>query len=266
MSNQIPGATRTLPDHPNLRHLKAQARDLLKAGAAASLADAQLKVAREYGFPSWPKLKAHVDSFKEAGQLKDAIDRNDLPLVQSMMMRNPGLHKAPLGYAKDGPLTWVAECRVPRVPPNETRLAMAKWMITAGSDVHQGGDAPLMRAALSNDRVPMMELLVAHGADVNAAWHGNYPILFAACETLSPGSLQWLLEHGADPNCGDEASWNARGISYPGTALDYLLGTYVRDPEVLSACIEILLRFGGKSKHEFSCRAGCNSRTQCRLS
>ena len=41
------------------------------------------------------------------------------------------------------------------------------------------------------------------------------------------------------------------GIPHPGTALDYLLGTYVRDPEVLSACIEILLRFGGKSKYEF---------------
>jgi ankyrin repeat protein len=250
MSNQFPGATRTLPDHPNLRHLKDQAKDLLRAGTALSLADAQLKVAREYGFPSWPKLKAHVDSFKDAGQLKDAIDRNDLPLVQSMMLRNPGLHRAPLGYANDGPLTWVAECRVPRVPPNETRLAMAKWMIAAGSDVHQGGNAPLMRAALSSDRVPMMELLVAHGADVNAAWHGNYPILFAACETLSLGSLHWLLEHGADPNCGNEASWKARGIPHPGTALDYLLGTYLRDPEVLSACIDILLRAGGKSKHE----------------
>lgn len=252
MSNQFPGATRTLPDHPNLRYLKDQAKDLLKAGTASSLADAQLKIAREYGFPSWPKLKAHVDALEEAGQLKDAIDRNDLPLVQSMMSRNPALHRAPLGYAKDGPLTWVAECRVPRVPPNETRLAVAKWMIEAGSDVHQGGDAPLMRAALSSDRIPMMELLVACGADVNAAWHGNYPILFAACETLSPGTLHWLLEHGADPNCGNEASWKARGIAHPGTALDYLLGTYVRDPEVLSACIEILLRAGGKSKHESS--------------
>jgi len=61
-------------------------------------------------------------------------------------------------------------------------------------------DAPLMRAALNSERIPMMELLVAHGADVNAAWHGDYPILFAACETLNPITLCWLLEHGADPN------------------------------------------------------------------
>jgi len=248
MSNQSFRAARTLPDHPNLRRLKDQAKGLLKASNARSLADAQLKVAREYGFPSWPKLKAHVDSVAEAGQLKAAIDRNDLALVQSMMLRNRALHKAPLGYAKDGPLTWVAECREPRVPPNETRLAMAKWMIEAGSDVHQGGDAPLMRAALSNERIAMMELLVNHGADVNAAWHGNYPILFAACETLSFGSLSWLLQHGADPGCGSEAEWKARGIPHPGTALDYLLGTYVRDPELLSSCIDILLQAGGKSK------------------
>ncbi|MGC1449125.1 MAG: ankyrin repeat domain-containing protein [Candidatus Sulfotelmatobacter sp.] len=205
-------------------------------------------MARQYGFPSWPKLKAHVDSLEEAGQLKDAIDRNDLTLVQSMMSRNPALHKAPLGYAKEGPLTWVAECRVPRVPPDRTRLAIARWMIENGSDVNQGGDAPLMRAALDSERIPMMELLVAHGADVNATWHGDYPILFAACETLNPRTLHWLLEHGADPNCGNEALWKSRGIPHPGTALDYLLGTYVRDPEVLANCIEILLHAGGKSK------------------
>ncbi len=40
-------------------------------------------------------------------------------------------------------------------------------MIENGSDVHQGGDGPLMRAALRGERLPMMELLVAHGADVN---------------------------------------------------------------------------------------------------
>jgi ankyrin repeat protein len=62
----------------------------------------------------------------------------------------------------------VAECRVPSAPPGPERLALAKWMIENGSDVHQGGDGPLMRAALNGDRIPMMELLVSHGADVNA--------------------------------------------------------------------------------------------------
>ena len=73
-------------------------------------------------------------------------------------------------------------------------------MIENGSDVHQGGDGPLMRAALLGQRIPMMELLVAHGADVNAEWNGYFPILFAPCETVEPGPIKWLLEHGADPN------------------------------------------------------------------
>ena len=103
-----------------------------------------------------------------AGQLKLAIDANDLEEVKRLMVRHPELHCAPLGYGKNGPLTWVAECRVSRVPPNETRLAMARWMIENGSDVHQGGDGPLMRTALDDSKLPMTELLVAHGADVNA--------------------------------------------------------------------------------------------------
>src|ERR1700741_68388 len=101
MSTDSHAAPRPLPDRPNLRHLKDQAKDLLKAGGAASLADAQFQIARLYGFASWPKLKAHVESSEEVGRLKEAIDTNDIVRVQTMMMRNPALHRAPLGYGKD---------------------------------------------------------------------------------------------------------------------------------------------------------------------
>ena len=69
MSPKHPEASRALPDRPNLRHLKDQAKDLLKAGAAASIADAQFKIARLYGFASWPKLKAHIESLEEIGRV-----------------------------------------------------------------------------------------------------------------------------------------------------------------------------------------------------
>jgi len=82
-------ALRPLPDRPNLRHLKDQAKDLLKAGEARSLTDAQFKIAHLYGFPSWPKLKAHLDALEEIGQLKQAIDTNNLPRVKALMTRNP---------------------------------------------------------------------------------------------------------------------------------------------------------------------------------
>lgn len=248
MSTDPHGATRPLPDRPNLRHLKDQAKDLLKAGAAASLADAQLQIARLYGFASWPKLKAHVESFAEFGQLKQAIDANDIARVKTMMTRNPALHSAPLGYGQDGPLTWVAECRVPWESPSPVRLAMAEWMIAHGSDVHQGGDGPLMRAALNGHRIPMMELLVSHGADVNALWHGNFPILFAPCESMDAAALKWLLDRGANPNNRDHA-YEISGHPYPGTALDYLIGSYARSLERLSACIDVLLEAGGETRY-----------------
>jgi ankyrin repeat protein len=241
MSTESPEVPRPLPDRPNLRHLKDQAKDLLKAGAAESITGAQFQIARLYGFASWPKLKAHVDSLDQIGQLKQAIDANDLERVKTLMTRNPTLHRAPLGYDKNGPLTWVAECRVPWAPPGPARLAMAKWMIENGSDVHQGGDGPLMRAALNGQRIPMMELLVSHGADVNAAWNGDFPIIFAPCEAVDPAALQWLLDHGANPNCGNR---DGRG-----TALDYVIGSYARSPQ-LGACIDILLDAGGLTRYD----------------
>lgn len=110
------------------------------------------------------------------------------------------------------------------------RLAIARWMIENGSDIHQGGDGPLMRASLSGDRIPMMELLVSHGANVNAEWHGEFPIIFAPCETMDPVALKWLLDHGANPNCDKPHR------KYAGTALDYVIGAYVRCAPDLSAC------------------------------
>lgn len=235
MPDESAGASRPLPDRPNLRHLRDQAKELLKAGNAASLADAQFRIARLYGSASWAKLRLHVDSLEEIGRLKVAIDANDFDKVKELMARDPSLHRAPLGYGENGPLTWVAECRVPWEPPGPKRLAMAQWMIDNGSDVHQGGDGPLMRAALVDHRIPMMELLVANGADVNAQWSGHFPIIYAPCETVEPGALQWLLDHGADPKIGGQAGRD--------TALDYVIGTYSRSPQ-LAECIDILLNAG----------------------
>ena len=57
---------RTLPLHPNLDHLKKQAKALLPAlrrrNPAAKLADAQRAIAASYGFGDWTGLKAHVEN------------------------------------------------------------------------------------------------------------------------------------------------------------------------------------------------------------
>jgi Clp amino terminal domain, pathogenicity island component len=58
--------SRELPLHANIEHLKKQAkerlRELQKSDPQAKLTDAQHDIAREYGFVSWPKLRAHVES------------------------------------------------------------------------------------------------------------------------------------------------------------------------------------------------------------
>lgn len=245
MPDDSSGVPRSLPERPNLRHLKDQAKALLREGGVASLAAAQFQIARLYGFANWPRLKAHVDSleasFRKVAELKQAIDGNDLARVKALMTRNPDLHRAPLGYGSNGPLTWVAECRVPWEPPTAARLEMAQWMIDNGSDVHQGGDGPLMRAALNGYRIPMMELLVRNGADVNAEWGGFFPIIFAPCESVQPEALRWLLDHGANPNCGKP------GRKYPDSALDYVIGTYSRSVQ-LGVCIDLLLDAGCASR------------------
>src|ERR1700735_2714857 len=53
---------RSLPDRPSLRHLRDEAKARRRAGEFPTLSLAQLAVAREYGFSSWPRLKLHVDA------------------------------------------------------------------------------------------------------------------------------------------------------------------------------------------------------------
>lgn len=187
-------------------------------------------------------MEAHV------ADLCRAIERNDLDRVKALMTQDPSLHRAPLGYGNDGPLAMAAEYNFATGWRNligdkgAKRLAMVRWMIENGSDVHQGGNGPLMRAALSGDRIPMMELLVELGANVNAVWHGEFPIILAPCEAVDPVALKWLLDHGANPNCGDPLR------RYPETALDYVIGSYARSPQ-LRDCIEKLLAAGGATSY-----------------
>ncbi len=262
--------TKPLPDSPNLEQFKNQAKELLKSlkvgypeaanrfieshpefekttlkdvfNSPLNLADAQIVLAREYGYPSWPKLKAYIDSIPLHGKLKSAIDANDVALVKQLIRGNPELIQAPIGYAKQGPLTWAAECRGPATPPTVDRLEIARFLISAGADIHELGDSPLMRAALNGGRIPMMELLLSYGADVNAHWNGNYPIILAPCETVNPVGLKWLLDHGADPNphCEAENDW--------GSPLDMVIGTYSRSRNQ-SECIDLLINAGGTGQY-----------------
>ena len=102
--------TRTLRDKPDLAQLKRQAKELLRALAAGgtdarsevnahyqgakpesfALHDAQLVLARSYGFDSWPKLKAFVDGVTVRG-LCDAVRAGDIDGVRAMLVARPEL-------------------------------------------------------------------------------------------------------------------------------------------------------------------------------
>jgi CubicO group peptidase (beta-lactamase class C family) len=53
--------SRALPDRPNLRFLKVEAKRRLTAGEFGTLHEAQLAIAREHGYPSWAALKSAIE-------------------------------------------------------------------------------------------------------------------------------------------------------------------------------------------------------------
>jgi hypothetical protein len=161
-----------------------------------------------------------------AGQLKLAIEAEDLEEVKRLMTLHPELHRAALGASKTPPLTWAA---FGGGPPSETRLAIVQWMIENGSDIHQGDDWPLIRG-MADPTFQMAELLVAHGADVNALDGGTYPIIMFPLEEFGPDALKWLLDHGADLHA-------AARYCCP---IGMLTCIYTRRPKDKAACLEIV--------------------------
>jgi hypothetical protein len=71
--------SRELPEFPSLDYLRKQAkvrlRQLQQQNAGAKLTEAQFEIAREYGFPSWTKLKLHVESLPQPATALAAGDR-----------------------------------------------------------------------------------------------------------------------------------------------------------------------------------------------
>jgi ankyrin repeat protein len=85
----------SLPPRASLEHLRNQAKQRLKTMRAqdprARLADAQLAVARDYGFPSWRRLKATVDE-RDRERVFTAAYAGDLDAVRRALDDgfNPG--------------------------------------------------------------------------------------------------------------------------------------------------------------------------------
>ena len=236
---------RPLPSNPNLDHLKYQARDLLREHAARlpntaqkirefhprfaqaadaeifsaslRLSDAQLTIAREHGFPSWSRLKRHIEHPTLADRLDlrhheriedakfrqavDLIDRGDATSLRALLQRNPKLvHQHLLfeggNYFRSPTLLeFIAEnpVRHGTIPPNIVEIT--RVILEANPDTASRNETLMLVATGSVPRnckmqIPLIDLLCEYGADPGTA-------IRAAAVLNEHDSVRALLRDGA---------------------------------------------------------------------
>jgi ankyrin repeat protein len=237
--------TRALSDRPDLDQLKRQAKELLDAfhaddaSAIAEVAahyrdaspssfalhDAQLVLARAYGFESWPKLKAFVDGATDQ-RLRAAVREGDLSAVRAMLHARPelaarsnALHVAVTNRAPDLVRVLMAHganARVGIYPHREATspltvaiergyddiVAIIRDEETRRQDARAGVNAPsesLFEAIASAETDRVCRLIEADPSLMRAR-HPVYDVtpLHAAARSLNTDLVRWLIEHGAD--------------------------------------------------------------------
>lgn len=153
--------SRHLPARPNLEHLKKQAKDLLselqRRNPGLQLADAQHALAREYGFPSWPKLKAHVE-------LLEGAPPDDAPAAPAPAKENPFVG------------TWTTDvAKSQRHPSNQFQSATIQFAVAgdtvtiADVVVSESGQEEHGKNTVHADG---RERVFDHGYTVTARWNG----------------------------------------------------------------------------------------------
>lgn len=267
MSQRKHTPTRTLSQRPHLDQLRRQAKELLEAysrgdadaaveihshyhGAdptAFALHDAQLVIARAYGFQSWPKLKAFIDGVT-VRRLASAIRDGDLEGVRTMLAARPELVNADQAENDEHkPLHIAVLARQPEI----VRLLMQR-----GADPHCGiwphrgatgaltladerGDveiAAIIRdeesrrahvrpeslnpgtlAALADafergDEDGMIGIFAEQPSLVRLADDRGRTALHWAAVRLWPRLAAWLLDNGVDPNARTSDGEAARDL------------------------------------------------------
>jgi ankyrin repeat protein len=206
----------------NLEQLRKQAKELVRAARGgdaealarlddlpARLASAQLVLARENGYSSWPSLvhalEANVESFARAAtdgrceraqRLLDA--RPEIasdPWAGLVLGRgwdgDPAAPGGPLGWA---PLLYVTHSCFASVE-------LARELLERGADpnvtfTNEFGEMSAVYGAAGVVHNPeLTRLLLEAGADPN-----DNESVYHSCESSDPACLRLLLEHGANPN------------------------------------------------------------------
>jgi len=156
-------STRELPARPSKEHLRKQAKRLAR-DKSLGLAEAQRKVAADYGANTWAELMRRVDAARggEAASLPPlaaAARLGDLAVVRRFIAEGQPIDD---GGAATGTPLWQA-CASDA--PAEARIAIADALLLAGASPRRdnGGETALHAAA---DRGPLalVELLIRKGA------------------------------------------------------------------------------------------------------
>jgi hypothetical protein len=185
------------------------------------LADAQLVVAREHGFESWPRFAKHVEALsRESSSTSkfefavDAVVAGDAAALERFLRENPELirarstrrHRATL-------LLYVGANGVEdyrqRSPRNAVEIA--EMLLKAGADVNAVGEmyggsttlglvATSIHPLLAGVQEPLIDTLLAHGASFDGAVAPNYTAgsIVNACLANGRGrAAAYLADRGA---------------------------------------------------------------------
>ena len=192
--------TKTLPPRPDLDWLKKTAKQRLaelRAGDPATrLHQAQLEVARDYGFSSWRALKARVDALSLDGQIIAAAVDGEAGDLARLLAEHP----AKIGITGgqwDRPLLHLAA--------EGGHLGCIDLLLRRGFDVNlrdRLDRAAALHWAAQGGHLEVVERLVEAGADIEGAGdvHELGVIGWATCfQRVRREVAAFLLAKGRSP-------------------------------------------------------------------
>jgi hypothetical protein len=189
--------------------------------------DAQQIIVYECHFEKWARLTDYAIS--TIAPCEQAIRDGDATKVSRLLSDNPGLLRHPIpwqGCRGDRTLLWYA------VWAGDLNVVNA--VIESGYDLQCDGDEAL-GLALGRRKREIADRFVAAGVDPRDI----QMTLFQLSENLDPDGVQWMLDHGADPdmrnNAQKDGSW---------TPLDNAIHTYPAKPRQRQQTVRILLAAG----------------------
>lgn len=259
--------SKSLPSRPDLRWLRDEAKARRHAGEFPSLALAHLAIAREYGFASWPRLKAHVDALTLGAAERAAI------LIASACSDDPRRASTILELDPASARYDLAAACVAGVA-DEVARRLRERPDAAHEPTGPNRWQPLLYACFSRLLLTdtqraagirsVVTVLLAAGADPNASFmHGDWlqaPI-YGAAGIAGDGELTaLLLAAGADPDDAGsnhavgEALYHASEQSDPTCAR--LLIEAGTDPEVVHYCLGRALNFDNHAMVAMFCSHG----------